>query len=238
MSEPRRGFLSHPLNLLLLASAGISAVWVQDARPLLVGAMAEGVWLVLGPWLRRRERAAARRMQVDDGEQVQVRALTEPLRRRFLDLGRIRGDIRRLAEANADLEKVGIERELSKVDALVSGWLRLAVRTAQMQSVVEENAIEDLEAELGANVTDSRRSTAQSRLAEARLARTSLAESEQELFRVEEALRMVRDRVVSVATPDSLAEPLDALLDGVDAAERAVRALQRLESVGASRPGS
>lgn len=234
MSEPRSPILSHPLNLILVASAAVSALWTGDVRPLVVGAVAELVWLVSGPFLERRQRRAARRIEVDDAEQDRVRALSEPLRRRFLELDVLRSDIQRLAGANPSLESVGIERELRKVDELVKGWLRLAVSVSHMTAILEGEDLTAVERQLAGGqasgtLSESARAALESRLREGHAARSALEASEAELVEVEAVLATVRDRVMSVSSPASLSQPLDALLGGLSAAERAIRDLEALE---------
>lgn len=228
MSEARAPIFSHPLNLLLLSSSAISAAWTADWRPLAVGVVAELIWLVVGRRLEGRQRDAARRAMVDDAEQSQLRSLAEPERRRFLELDTIRSDIRRLAEANPALESVGIERELAKVDSLISGWLRLAAGVAHMRAAVRDNDVEAL-TQAAERATEADAEAARARVEEAREAADAVNQSEAELDRVEAALRTVRDRIVSLSSSGAIGETLDELMVGVDAAERSVRDLEGLE---------
>lgn len=206
---------THPLHLLLLGSAAASAAWTQDLRPLVVGLAAEGLWIVIRPLLIRSNRRA-RRMPVDGTEQSQLRALPDPLRRRFLQLDQLRTDIRRLAGANEALTMAGIDRELDQVDQLVSGWLRLAVMAARMRAISPElwrtDELEDED--------------------EAR-ARAAIENTEAELDAIEAALEGVKNRVVTASSPDGVSGQLDGLLAGVTAAERTVSALKAVESGGA-----
>ncbi len=221
--------LSHPLNLILIGSAVVSAALTMSPLPLAVGVAAELVWWVYGTRTARRQRLAATVTRVGDDEQTLVRTLSEPLRRRYLELGMVRRDLRRLADANPGLEDVGIERELAKVDELLAGWLRLAAHTAHQRAIVDGTDLVALEA---AAAKDPERSD---RLDAARAALAAVEASEAELLRVEDALVGLRDRVMSLPSADSLAEPLDALLEGMNAAERSSRALAALEPGGRAR---
>lgn len=231
MSAPQQPILSHPLNLLLITSAAVAAAWTVDWRPLVVGAVAEVIWWIVGPVMNRRRSIAARRVRVDDAEQAQLRSLDEALRRRFLELDRVRADVRRLAGGNPALEAVGLERELEKVDALVDGWLRLAAGVVHMRAVIDETDLERLEAERD-EAEGPARERLDLRLEAARAAQSRLAASEAELERVETELAGLRDRVLSLSSPSGLGEQVDELLGGVDAAERAVRELHALEEGG------
>lgn len=229
MSEARAPIFSHPLNLLLLMSGALSAAWTLDWRPLAVAVGAELVWAVLGRRLESRRSQAARRMTVDADEQAQVRSLSEHWRRRFLELDTLRSDIRRLAEANPALESVGIDGDLRKVDRIVEGWLRLASSASHTRAIVDETDLDALRHEV-----ESEGSARAGRLAEAEAALHAVESSEAQLARVEDSLRSLRDRVVSMASPSSLDDALEELLRGVGAAERAVADLTALESSAAT----
>lgn len=207
--RPRTSILAHPLNLLLIGSGALSATWVGDWRPLVVVAAAELLWLVGGPIAARRRRKAALEHQDHESQQSLVRKLDENGRRRFLELDRVRLDVRRLAEANPTLTAVGVERELARVDELVDGWLRMAARAAEHRAILDERD--------GPRGGDFE-------------AMEAVARMEAELEEVERALLSVRDDVLEMSAPEPLAARLDALGQGMRAVERsaaAVRALDR-----------
>jgi hypothetical protein len=231
MSAPEPPVFTHPLNLLLIASAGVSAAWVGDWRPLAVGAAGELIWLAMRPLLVRRRRAAAARMEVDASEQTRLRTLTEPLRRRFLELDHVRDDVRRLVDANPSLEATGLERELGKVDALLRAWLELAAHVSVTRAIVDETDLDALEAEVR-SAAGPEAAERQERLDAARRARSRVESAEAELDRVEAALRALRDRVVSLSSTRDLGASLDELLVGVGAAERAAAELAALDRSG------
>ena len=209
---------SHPLNLLLLASAALSAAWAGDWRPLAVAAGAELVWAVIGPRFERSRQRAARRTTVDADEQVLLRTLSERWRRRYLELDTVRSDIRQLAEANPALEGTGIDRELAKVDRILGGWLHSAARTSHTRVIVQGTDLEALRA-----------SASGARLEEAEMARASVEAAEAELERVAGELQKLRDRIVALGSVSSLDAGLDELVRGVAAAERAAGELAELE---------
>ncbi|MEO1234652.1 MAG: hypothetical protein AAFZ18_37755 [Myxococcota bacterium] len=169
-------------------------------------------------------------MSVDADEQAQVRSLSEHWRRRFLELDTVRSDIRRLAEANPALKSVGIDRELDKVNQVLEGWLRLAAHASHTRTIVDETNLERLRAEV-----EEGSSERQARLLEAEAALDAVESAEAQLGRVEDSLRSLRDRVVSMASPGSLDEALEELLRGMGAAERAARDLNALEPSAATR---
>lgn len=232
MAQNRTVFL-HPLNALLLLSGAASAAWTLDWRPLLVVGVAEVVWAAVV--LRSSPTAPPpSTTQVDEAEQAKLRTLNETLRRRFLVLDAVRRDIRRLGGENQILQDVGIERELAKVDKLLEGWLRLAARLSSSQAIAEDTDLERLVAAYESAASAERRAALGRRITEARAARASNDAAEEELQRVDDALHTVRDRMASLTTQASLAEPLDALLEGMGAAEGAARSLGDLERNRAS----
>ena len=231
MSQVRSPVLFHPLNLLMLTSTAISGAWTMDIRPVLVGVAAEGVWLIVGSVLearRRRNMRTARGHPVDEQEQAQVRELSEDLRRRFLELDRVRADIHRLADTQPLLEDVGLSQEMKKIDTLVADWLRLGVRLTHREAIASANDINALQKALNEASEEDARVTAFERLEAAQAAQAAVETSDAELRKVEEVLRTVRDRVALVST-SSLARPISELTFGVDSAIRAIRDVEELE---------
>lgn len=203
-SRSRTAVLSHPLNLLLLGSGALSAVWVADWRPLAVVFVAELLWLVGAPIANRRRRPE--RMTSEIGHRALLRKLDEDMRRRYLELTRLGQDLRRLADANPSLTAVGLELELDRVDGLVSAWLQTAAVTSERRAILDSASSPSDDATL------------------------AVEHSERELRAVEDALETARDEVMTMSTPESLRSRIDGLKMGVEAAERTLRSVRELEA--------
>ena len=216
--------LRHPLNALLLGVVGLSAFFTGSFWPLLVGAVAEGAWLVMGPnldetqrqrrWLAREANERATLLD----EQVLLRRISEADRRRFLELDVVRKEIHGLVEGHDSLTLDMMSQELHKVDRLLTAYLRVAGAANAQASALSDTDVVALEAERVALPSDDKqgREVIGARLAQAAALETSVEEARAELGRVEQSLRLIRDQIATMRRPEELAEKLDDLVQTVE----------------------
>ena len=211
--------LTHPLNVLLLGVAGLSAVLTGSWLPLAVGAGAELLWVAIG---RRLGRGAAfddfvlRQHQLAErnrGTQARLSHVTEADRRRYLELDRLAQDITGLVAAAGDVEQAMLTPELDKVRRLVEAFLELAARAARYETFVGETDLDALEAEVrrqealverapdpdAKGLAASNLEDLQARLQRAVEVRGLLRTARGQLNLVENTLRLMRDQVASIA---------------------------------------
>lgn len=242
--------LSHPLNVLLLGVAGVSAVLTGSWLPLAVGAGAELLWLGVGrrfgaqqDFVEHRQRAARLAASTRD-QQAQLSQLNAEDRARFLALDAVRIDIRRLVKDSEQLEQDMLEPELAKVDGLVGSFLDLAARCAVYESFVAGQDLNDLEAEVRRQETIVERTQdsedkllaaqnlelMQARLQRGAEVRRLLKRARGQLNLVENTLRLMRDQIATLQSPAALSEQLDALVRSVEAIEASAKETRALEA--------
>lgn len=255
MAEPSGGpsvlglTLFHPLNVLMLAGAGVSAALTGSVVPLAVGAAVELLWLTVGA---RMGGAGAylqhvRRQSVSASSEREVNAalgeVTEADRRRYLELDRLRGDIRRLVQSAGTIEKDMLQPEVVKVDRLVDSFVDLAARAARYEAFLAETDLNELEEQvrLQEKLVDKAPDPEAKRLAadnlevmQARLQRGaevgSLAQRARgQLNLVENTLRLLRDQIASLDDPSQVSGQLDELVRSVEAIEASAKETRRLE---------
>ncbi len=241
--------LSHPLNLLLLGTAGLSAALTGSWLPLAVGAGAELIWLAVGSrtggfkdYVEHRQRAALAAGRTR-GQQAKLAEVSEEDRRRFLALDTLRSDIRRLVEGSDSLEKDLLAPELAKVDRLVDAFLDLAARAATYAAFDADSDLDALEAEArrqevvvdkATDPDDKALARSNLELMQARLQRAAdvrrlLKTSRGQLNLVENTLELMRDQVASLQSPAALSGQLDDLVRSVEAIEASAKETRALE---------
>lgn len=237
--SPRKSALTHPLNVLLLAGAGVSALLTGTWIPLAVAGACELLWLTLGPKLPAQRRyfellaRDAGKAEAIRGEQALVRELGEADRKRFLELDRLRQDIARLTNENPSLSMDMMKGELTKVDHLVGAFLRMAAETTRLEAFLETSDLDALEADVRRQRAvvektadpDARATAAENlELMEARLLRAAemrrrVREQRGQLQLVENTMALLRDQVATMKTPEEIAGRLDELVQTVDVIE-------------------
>ena len=216
--------VTHPLNILLLVTAGLSAMLTGSWVPLAVGGAAELLWLVwggrftvkasrIGPTAPLRDTAQLR------DQQVRLSRVSEALRRRFLALDLKKTEIRRLVGHREGLATELVAPELDKVDGLADRFLDLAVRATELGRIVEEQDVG--QGEIRAEAEEPLEETA----AVQREHRAAMAGLE----RIERGVASIRNRVATLGSPEELERDIDEVFRTLDVATRAVR---ETEAVG------
>jgi len=219
----------HPLNLIMIASLAASALATGSVLPLLIAAVAEILWLIVG----RSKKA----LPAESGSQALLRTLGEEDRRRFLELDRLRKDVARLVKQNPSLAAELLSDELPKLDRLVESFLRIAADAASFEEYSRSSDLNALEEEArrqekivektvdpaAKSVAAENLSLMQKRLEKAAELKRKVREMRGQLSLVENTIRLLRDQIATMQSPDELTHRLDDLVRSVDAIETSKR---------------
>jgi hypothetical protein len=254
--------LKSGVNCLLLAAIVGLAVLTGEWWTLIAGLGVEVLWLGLGPQLppvRRKldqaHRARCLRMALEK-ERAVLGLLVDGDRRRFEDLDRIRGEIRRLAESNETWASAIEKGQIDKVDRLLGSFLSIASNAARYERYVDTADLGQLERDVERQkkivektverdpLDLARRNMAllERRLAKSNQIRGQLRTARGQLNLIENTLRLLRDQLITLESPEALGDPLEELTSSLDAIEAGaaetaalVRALEGERSDSGSR---
>ncbi|MEQ9501984.1 MAG: hypothetical protein RIT81_34245 [Deltaproteobacteria bacterium] len=247
--------LTHPLNVMMLAGAGVTAFLTGTWIPLAVAGATELLWLTVGAALPGPRRyhaaliadAASEARAVDT--QTQLSKVSEDDRRRYLEVDRMRKDVHRLTGENPSLSMSMMQGELSKVDHLVESFVRIASEAARLDAFLDGTDLDALEAEVRrqravvekTSDDDARRTAADNlALMEARLERVAemrrrVRHARGQLQLVENTMALIRDQVATMDSPEEISGRLDDLVDSVDAIEASAKETEALARPTAQR---
>ncbi len=241
--------LLHPLNMLLLGVAGASAVVTGSVLPLAIGAGAELLWLALGrsmpgqkEYLAFLNKDVAKQLGAVN-EQTLLNKVKESDRRRFLEIDRLRNDIRNLSHDNPSLTTDMLGSELEKIDQLVQLFLKVASNVARYEDYVESSDLNDLEDEVrrqeklvektqdpeAREVAAQNLELMQSRLERSANIRKQIRGARGQLDLVENTIRLLRDQIVTMESPEELRDKLDDVVRNVDVIEATAKETESLE---------
>jgi hypothetical protein len=226
--------LAHPLNWILLAALGASAYLTGSWIPLEIAAAAEALWLIVARSHFRKTPAAAR---VEPGEQALLRTLSEEDRRRFLELDRLRKEIADSVRHHPSVTAEMLGAELPKLDRLVDAFLRMAADAARFESYAAASNLDALEEDVRRQekivektidaaakaVAAQNLDLMQKRLERAAEMRRKVREMRGQLNLVENTIRLLRDQIATMQSPEELTHRLDDLVRSVDAIEATKR---------------
>ena len=230
-------------NIILLAGTGLFALATFSWLPLLVGAGAEALWMVLGAdsgpfrrWVERQEskekqnelaEKTARSLQTLDGSYVE----------RFDELRGLADRIAELAKENPILGTRLVQGEMDKMGHLMFSWLEMAVVHQRYTAYLEENSGRELQRDIArceqaldeeesAEVKSSLRQNLE--LARKRKKQHERIESNHRLLGVkmdtlEKAFRYLQTHIISIGKGEELTSELDNLIVGVEAVEEMAR---------------
>jgi hypothetical protein len=230
-------------NLSLLGGAGLAALATQDWL-VGVGALAlEALWLVLGPDLKPFQRSVknAARAQAEKAEQARIEGLLEQLSGRDFQrakaLAELRGEVERDIGQNPSFSAVLLRTELEKLGQLYQSFVKLAHACQQSEAylatVSEKELTRQLEAQQAlernhadAALVDLAKKNAQvleKRLSAVKDIRVFLQRARGQMNLIENSVRLLRDQVLTMTSPNQLSEQLDGLLTSVDAVSQSVK---------------
>ena len=226
-ANPRSLALRHPLNAWMLVALGLSAVLTGSMWPVAIGAVAQIGWALFGPrldsirfhaeLLTRDQRERGRL----SGEQHLLRQASDADRREFLALDQVRRDIRRLVEGHDNVSLEMMSGELHKVDRLLNAFLRAAATTNAQARILADSTASGTSSHPSAVPTAER--TAQQAALEAQV-----QAARQEMGRVGEQLRLVRDQVATMRQPEDLSASLNDLVSTVEVVEAVGRETEQV----------
>jgi len=236
-------------NLTALGSALMAAALTGDW---VVGAVAlglESLWLLWGPDLKpfRRLVDLGHRQEREKAEQARVQKLLELLPPREWDraraLDQLRRDIRRDMEHNPSFQAVLLQVELDKLAQLYSDFVSLASactraeaylagadpRDVNRQIEVQKNLEKSLQDAAAQEIARKNRQVLERRLVTISEIQNFLARARGQMNLIENSVRLLRDQVLTMASPEQLGDQLDDLITGVEVIQESARELEKLD---------
>jgi hypothetical protein len=238
-----RAAFANVYNLSLLTGA-LTASFATGEYMLGAAALGlEAIWLLLGPELRPFQRsvkeAARKEQEQKDRARVDKLIGTLPERdwQRAKALDELRREIERDMQHNPSFQAILLQTELDKLSQLHASFVTLASACVRAESYLSATDVRELKRQLEVQKTleekmadptvrDIARKNHQ--VIEKRL--VTIAEIEKFLARargqmnlIENSVRLLRDQVLTMASPDQLGDQLSDLLTGVDAIQQTAR---------------
>jgi hypothetical protein len=234
----KRAF-ANQYNFIFMGAAALFAVTTFSWIPLLVGAGAEVLWLVLGAdsslfkrWVKIQE-GKERQAEIARRAAEALRSLAPSYLDRFQKLQELAEEIRRLAGDNPSLETQLVQSEMDKLGHLLHTFLQMAVVHQRLAGYLDEN----YDAEIQRDITRCEQllrkeddhevvSTLQQSLAlaEKRLKQHASIEASYKVLSVkmetlEKSFRYLKSHVIAISSQEELAQEIDELISGVEAVE-------------------
>ncbi len=247
--EPRRApsYLKaafwNPYNLSLLGGALSASVLSGEY---VLGAVAVGLeafWLIFGPdahpfkrWVNRQERE-----EREKEDRARVAKLMESLPEREWArahaIDELKREIERDMQTNPSFQAILLQTEIDKLEQLHMSFVSLATacvraetylsatdprdlqKQIDVQGGVEKNAKDDTVRHIAKkNIT-----VLEKRLETMKEIQNFLARARGQMNLIENTVRLLRDQVLTMASPAQLGEQLDDLLTGVDAIQQSAK---------------
>lgn len=226
-------------NLILLGGAGLFAVATWSWLPLLVGAGAEALWMVLGAdsrlfrrWVEKQEKEEQRKLLAARSQST-LATLKQGYVERYEDLRHLAAEIERLARENPSLEARLVEKEMDKLGQILQTFVEMAALHQRYARFLIDNPERDMQrdienAERAIERESDRvvkRGLQQSLgLARKRLAQRARIEATHRLLGVrmdtlEKSMRYLQSHIISIGRAEELSEEIQTLLTGVESVE-------------------
>lgn len=238
-------------NLSLLGGAVVASVATGEYVLGAVALGAEALWLLFGPDLRpfqrSVDRAARDAEEKEDRERVAKMMETLPEREwaRAHALDELRREIERDMQHNPSFQAILLQTELDKLTALHSAFVSLAAacvraetylqatdaRDLQRQITVQEGVEKSVTDEAARQIARKNISVLQKRVETMKEIQNFLARARGQMNLIENTVRLLRDQVLTMASPSQLGEQLDDLMSGVDAIQATARDNEELLGV-------
>ena len=239
-------------NFILLGAAGLFSLVTFTWIPLLLGAGAEVLWLVLGSDSGPFKRWVAIQDSVEERERLkqqaeQALATLEPgYKRRFAELVKVSEHIQELATANPSLETQLIQGEMDKLGKLLHSFLEMALTHQRLGHYLADNDEGDLRRDIEATeralrneqdpqvVAGLRQSLglAQKRLKQHQQIEASFRALGVKMDTLDKSFRYLESHVVAISEREQLSQEIDELIVGVDAVQdlKAETSLEEIEA--------
>lgn len=230
-------------NLALVGGALTAAVATGDYVIAAAAAGLEAIWLLMGPDLRPFKRAVDQQARATrekaDRERVAKLMETLPERdwQRAKALDELRHEIERDMQNNPSFEAVLLQTEIDKLSQLHNSFVQLAnacsraetylyavdTKDLQRQLKVQETIQERQPDETVKDISRKNQQVLKKRLETIDEIEKFLARARGQMSLIENTVRLLRDQVLTMASPNQLGEQLDDLLTGVDAVQQSVK---------------
>ena len=232
----------------MLGGLGAAAVVTGSVLPVAIAMGAELLWVGLfsrlpsqGGYFRYRHQRALETAQRKN-EQELLNRLTQEDRQRFLELDRLRQDIAGLVDGESNFSAEMIAEELPKLEQLVQGFLRVASTAARFQDFVAGTDLNDLEEQLRRQEAVVEKTTDQEaktlarqnlelierRLERAAEVRRQVSQARSQLNLIDNTVRLLRDQIATMQSPEELSHRLDDLVRTVDSIEATAKETQAI----------
>ncbi|HYV44430.1 MAG TPA: hypothetical protein VFA20_06185 [Myxococcaceae bacterium] len=233
----------NPVNLTAMASAAGAAALTGDWLIGVVAAGVEALWLLWGPDFKPFKRAVDKthREEKEKAEAARVQKLLETLPPREWDrakaLDQLRRDIRRDMEQNPSFQAMLLSVELDKLQQLYSDFVGLAAactraeaylagtdpRDVNRQIDVQKNLEKSLKDAAAQEIARKNRMVLERRLSTISEIQNFLARARGQMNLIENSVRLLRDQVLTMASPEQLGDQLDDLITGVEAIQESAK---------------
>ena len=230
-------------NLSLFGGAVVAGLLTGDTLLAVGAAGAEVLWLLFGPDLKPFQRAVnhAHAKAEEQAEEARVKALMENLPEREWQRAKalfdLKKEIERDMQQNPSFQAILLQNEIAKLAQLHASFVALGNACVRAESYLSVTSRNDLlrQVEVQKNVEKTSRDAAAQEIArknvqviEKRLAtmeeiQNFLARARGQMNLIENSVRLLRDQVLTMQSPDQLGEQLDDLLTGVDAVQASVK---------------
>jgi hypothetical protein len=224
-------------NYILIGAAGLFSLVTFTWIPVLLGAGAEALWLVIGADSSPFKRWVAIQESLEERERLKQRAegalgsLEPEYLARFKDLEQVADRIQSLAKENPSFETALIQSEMDKLGRLLHSYLDMAITHQRLGHYLRDNHENDIRRDIEASeraqrseqnaevLAGLRQSLA---LAQKRLKQHQSIEASYRLLGVkmdnlDQALRYLESHVVQISNREELTQQIDELVLGVDA---------------------
>lgn len=246
-------------NFILLGAAGLFSIATFTWIPLLLGAGAEALWLVLGADSAPFKRWVAIQESREEQERLKrtaeaaLGALEPAYLKRFNELEQVSERIQSLAKENPSLETQLIQGEMDKLGKLLHSFLEMAVTHQRLGHYLADNDETDMRRDIEATERALRNEqnpevTAGLRqgmaLAQKRLKQHQSIEASYRLLGVkmdtlDKSFRYLESHVVAISEREELSQEIDELILGVDAvSEISGETEGTLRELGQTRPAA
>lgn len=246
--EKRRAYLRYAFhnvyNYTALLGVGAAAALTGNWWLGIVGAAAEGLWMLFAPDSKILSKVAWDKRWADEEEKrlaakrkKQLASLGPNDWRRCQAMAAKRDEIQRLAQDNPTFTQELMENELRKLGKLADDFVDLAVTSARFETYMAAVNFDELErqmrrfqAQIEHARTSADRELAQKNLDVLLRRKQTLTEIQQyiraargQLDLMENSFRLIADHIVTMRSPGEMAGQLDELMDGVEAVRTSAR---------------
>ena len=230
-------------NVTSLAGIAAASLLTHEGWLLGMGLAAEALWLLLVPDNKRFQRAvnarfsAEQRLEAIRRTQEEARLLPSDERARVQNLGARAAEVKAECLRNPRLKSTFMDAQLDRLDELVAEYIHLAVTTVRCEGLLNRTDLRQLNRErdnwrknMEAAPDDATKDIARQNMAvlEKRLAvNEELARftmrARGQMSLIQNTISLMRDQVVTMATPETLTGQLDELVTSVEALRDATR---------------